>query len=225
MTKGVSEESLSRFSAVLGMALGEAERRPPIVDFANVRQKAEARRFTRVHALAAGVAAATALWIGTYFWQQLSEPARKLAEIQNRIHDAQAQTELYKKVTDQAAAVDRWLATDVNWLDELNSFAHHVRPQPLSAKEFPIANDSVITQLTLSRPPGTNPIGGRMDIQAVAKSPAAVASLEQRLRDKMHTVSTGGGKLDKSFPGYDWSFGLDVRVPSVAEQIAEAPKK
>ncbi len=223
--KGVAAESLGRFSSVLGMALNEADRRAPIVDFANVRRKSESRRFTRVHALAAGVAALVVLWFGGHVWHQLSDPAQKLAEIQGRIRDVQAQTQLYKNVTAQAAAVDHWLQTDVNWLDELDEFAKRVRPQPLAAKDFPVANDAVITQLTLIRPPGANPVGGRMDVQAVAKSPAAVASLEQRLRDPQHTVSTGGGKLEKGFPGYDWSFGLDVRVPASSDQPAEAPKK
>ena len=152
------------------------------------------------------------LFFGAHLWQQIAEPARELADLQARIREAQSQAELYKDVTAQAAAVDRWLATDVVWLDELEQFARRVRPQPLSAKDFHVANDAVITQLIMSKPPGNKAVGGRVDVQAVAKSPAAVAALEQRLRDATHTVSTGIGKLDKSFPGYDWSFGLEMRV-------------
>lgn len=223
--KGVAAESLGRFSAVLGMALNEADRRSPVIDFINVRKKTQARRFSRVHALAAATAAVMLLWIGAYFWKQLSDPARKVAELKADIRDIQAQTAMYKKVTEQSEAVDHWLATDVNWLDELNEFSHRVRPQPLAAKDYPVADDAVITQLTLIRPPGTNPSGGKMDVQAVAKSSAAVGSLEKRLRDSEHKVSTGGGKLEKSFPGYDWSFDLDVRVPPASDTVAEAPKK
>jgi Tfp pilus assembly PilM family ATPase len=223
--KGVSSESLGRYSAVLGMALNEADRRAPVVDFANVRRKATSRRFTRVHALAVATAAMLALWFAAHMWKQLSDPARKVAELQSQIRDVQAQTALYKKVTAESAAVDHWLATDVNWLDELNEFAHRMRPQPLAAKDFPVADDAAITQLTLLRPPGANPTGGRMDVQAVAKSSAAVTSLEKRLRDDRHKVSTGGGKLEKSFPGYDWSFDLDVRVPPASDTVAEVPKK
>lgn len=223
-TKGVDAESLGRFAAVLGMALNEADRRAPIVDFANVRRKAEVRRFSRVQMQVAAIAALLLLWGGFYAWRQFSEKAAELAELQNRIRDVQAQTNMYKKVTAQAEAVDHWLATDVNWLDELNEFAHRVRPQPLASKDFAVNDDAVITQLTLIKPPGANPVGGRMDVQAVAKSPAAVASLEQRLRDGKHTVSTGGGKLEKSIPSYDWSFGLDVRVPPASDQPVETPK-
>jgi hypothetical protein len=214
------------------MALGEADRRPPIVDFANVRRRREARRIGRVHVLAAATAGLAAVWFAAYLWRQLANPAQELADLKNQIREAQAQGESYKNVIAQASAIERWLATDVNWLDELNQFAHLVRPQPLSAKDFPVANDAVITQLTMQRPPGANPTGGKMYVQAVGKSPAAVAALEQRLRDGKHTVSTGGGKLEKGTPGYDWSFGLDVFVPAesassvVPQKPAEkAPQK
>ena len=209
-SKSLSPETLERFSAVLGMALTEADRQAPIIDFANVRRKQEARRFGRVHALAAAVAALVAVWFGFHMWQQYSEPGRELADLQNRIREVQSQADMYKNVTAQAAAVERWQATDVNWLDELHQFALRVRPQPLAAKDFPVADDAVITQLTMQRPPGQAAVGGKMDVQAVAKSPAAVAALEQRLRDDTRTVSTGGGKLEKTMPGYDWSFGLDA---------------
>jgi hypothetical protein len=207
------------------MALGEADRERPIVDFANVRRKIETSKFTRFHAQLAAVAALAALCVSWYLWWSYSQPARELAAIQRETNEVQLQADKYKGVIADAAAANHWLDTDVNWLDELNQFVHSVRPQPLSAKDFPVANDAVVTSLTLMRPPGNNASGGRMDITAVAKNPAAVAALETRLRDGVRTVSTGQGKLDKSVPGYDWSFGLDVRVPSAAETSAEAPKK
>jgi Tfp pilus assembly PilM family ATPase len=223
--KGVPPESLGRFASVLGMALGEADRQRPIVDFANVRKKAEARRFSRVHALAAAAVGVAALWFALYLWHQISEPTRQLADLQNRIHEAESQAEMYKDVTAQAATIERWAATDVNWLDELEQFARRVRPQPLTAKEFNVGSDAVMTQLTIRRATGANPSGGQMDFDGVAKGPDAVADLEQRLRDQKHRVSTGGGKQDKTMPGYNWSFGLQMKVPRPDETAAEAPKK
>lgn len=223
--KAVQPESLSRFAAVLGMALGEADRRPPIVDFANVRRKFESRRFTRQHGLAAAAVATVVLALGYLFWSQMTAPARELAAIQKETREVEAQADKFKTVTAQAEAVDRWLATDVVWLDELEQFARRVRPQPLTAKEFDVANDAVITQLTLHKQPGNKAVGGQVDVQAVAKNAAAVAALEQRLRDASHSVSTGTGKLDKAMPGYDWTFGLEMKVPPTPELPAEATKK
>jgi len=162
---------------------------------------------------------------GFFLWKQLSDPARELASLQQQIRDAEAQAETFKDTTAKAAAINRWVATDVNWLDELEQFARRVRPQPLSAKEFNAGSDAVMTQLTIRRATGANPSGGQMDFDGVAKNAAAVADLEQRLRDEHHRVSTGGGKVDKTIPGYDWSFGLQVKVPKPDETVAEAAKK
>ncbi len=223
-SKGVPAESLGRFAAVLGMALAEADRRPPIVDFANVRQRIEARRFGRVHALAVAAAAVAVLAFAVHLWRQISEPSREVAELQVRIHDLQTQADKYKTVTAQAALVDHWLATDVNWLDELEQLARRVRPKPLSAKDFAVASDAVMTQMTISRPTGPTAAGGHIDFQGVAKSPGAVADLEQRLRDEQHHVSTGIGKQDKTVPGYDWSFGLAVQVARPSDEASGAAK-
>jgi Tfp pilus assembly PilM family ATPase/Tfp pilus assembly protein PilN len=223
-SQNVPAESLGRFAAALGMAVSEAERRPPIVDFANVRKRVEVRRFSRVHILAAGVAAAAVLWFGAHVWQQISAPTRELAELQARIRDVESQAETYKDVTAQAAIVERWTATDVNWLDELEKTAKRVRPKPLADKDFPVANDTVLTQLRIFRPTGVDAAGGRLHLQGVARNSAAVRDLEDRLGDEKHRVIPGLGKTDKSIPGYDWSFDLEVRVPRPEEELAEAAK-
>jgi Tfp pilus assembly PilM family ATPase len=223
-SKGVPADSLGRFAALLGMAVSEMERRPPIVDFANVRRRVETRRFSRVHILAAAAAAAAVLWFAAHLWQQISEPARELAELQNRIREVESRAETYKDLTAQAAIVERWTATDVNWLDELEKTVKRVRPKPLAAKDFPAANDAVVTQLRINRPSGVGAAGGRLHIQGVAKNPGAVRDLEDRLGDEKRRVIPGPGKTDKAIPGYDWSFDLEVRVPHPEEELAEAAK-
>jgi hypothetical protein len=223
---GVPADSLSRFAAVLGMALGEADRRPPIVDFANVRRKAERRQFGRVHALAAAAAVIAVLAFATQSWRKLAEPARDLADIEAQIATLQTQVDKYEKITEQAASIERWLDTDVNWLDELEEFARRVRPKPLSDKEFPVDNDIVITQVTVSKAPGSGEIGGQLALQARAKSEPAVRDLEQRLRDGRHRVQPGSQKKDSTLPGYPQSTDLQIRVlPSTDEEstTAEGP--
>ncbi len=135
------------------------------------------------------------------------------------------QAEIYKDVTAQAALVERWSATDVNWLDELEQIAKRVRPKPLSAKDFPVDNDTVLTQLRIIRPTGVDAAGGRLELQGVAKNSAAVKDLEDRLSDEKHRVIPGLGKTDKSVPGYDWSFGLEVRVPRPDGELVEVAAK
>jgi hypothetical protein len=209
---GVAAESLGRFAAVLGMALTEADRRPPIVDFANVRRRAEPQRFTRTHALAAVAAAVALLGIALHFWINTASVARELADVQSEIQTLKPSKDQYDKITANATAIESWLDTDVNWLDEMEQFGRRLRPQPFSAKDYPVNDDVVLTNVTMYRPPGINAKGGRMDVNAVAKSPAAVDGLERRLSDERHVVRPGTGGADNTVSGYPWAFGLQIEV-------------
>ena len=209
---GVADENLARFAAAVGMALSEADRRPPIVDFANVRRRPEPQRFTRTHMLAAAAAAVFLLAIFVFFWRKSANVSNELADVRAEIAALEPTKDQYQKVTDSAESIERWLATDVNWLDELEQSARRVRPQPLTAKEFPVNDDVVLTQVTMHKPPGRDAAGGELDLRGVAKSSAAVLGLEERLRDEQHRVNPGLGEQDTSVPGYNWLFNLEVHV-------------
>jgi hypothetical protein len=209
---GVAPQDAGRLAAVLGLALAEADRRPPVIDFLHVRRRIEVTRFTRLHALAVATAAIILISFGIHLWRAATDASGELARISTETASLEKQSKQYAKVTAQAAAMERWLATDVNWLDELDRFSQKWRPQTLDAKDFSTAADALVTQLAAVRPPGNDAKGGRLDIQAVAKDTAAVATLEERLRGAGHRVATAGGKQDHTLPGYNWSFNLRMDV-------------
>jgi hypothetical protein len=209
---GVPNESLARFAAVLGMALTEADRRSPIIDFVNVRRKAEPQRFTRTHALAAGAAAVILLGFLAHWWFNSARLSRELAGVRSQIASLQSSKKQYDTITNNAMAIEDWLATDVNWLDEMEQFGRRLRPQPFSSKEFPVNDDVVVTQLSMLRPAGNQAVGGKMGLSAVAKTEAAIAALERRLDDDRHKVRPGIVGSDSSVNGYPWAFSLDVDV-------------
>jgi hypothetical protein len=219
---GVADSSLGRFAAVLGMALDEAERRMPVVDFLNPRRRVQAQRFGRVHTLATAAAALAVLAYGWHLWNQAAEPVRELAQVQAEIEKLQPLVAQYDVVTAQADAIERWLATDVNWLDELVEISQELRTEPLESKKFSVAGDVMLKQLTLSTPPGSDARGGLIDLDAVAKSASTVAEMEQRLRDEQHRVEFNGGKHDRSVPGYEWAFGIRVAVAPEEDALEEA---
>lgn len=219
-TQDMPGDARDRFAAPLGMSLNEADRRPPIIDFANVRKKAERRPFTRTHALAAAAVASVLLFFGAQLWQQIAGASGTLQMLNAEIADTESEAEGFDDEVKKAAAIDRWLATDVNWLDELEQFARRVRPKPLTDKEFPVDSDIVVTQITVTRPAGSDAEGGQLVLQAKAKSDAAVRDLEQRLRDEYHRVMPGSLQRDASVPGYPRSLDLVLRV---LPQDEEAP--
>ena len=181
-------------------------------------QRAAAARFGRQHILAAATAAVVVLGLGFQMWRQTVVPARELAGIQQEIKALELSVKQAEQVTAKAAAVESWLATDVTWLDGLNTLSQRLRPMPLAEKDFPVADDLVVTQLTFSRLTGNDLAVGRIDLLALAKSDSAVAALEKRLRDEQHQVSTGKLGRDKTVPGYESSFSLQVGLLSSPAQ-------
>jgi hypothetical protein len=82
-----------------------------------------------------------------------------------------------------------------------------------------------LTQVTINRSTGLEANGGRMDLQGSAKNAVAVKEIEDRLRDGKHHVTTGLEKQDKTIPGYDWSFGLAVRVERQDDPASQTSKR
>ncbi len=222
---GLAPDSIARFAAVIGMALGEADRRAPVVDFLNVRRRAAERKFTRQHALAAAAAGMAILFFLVIMWKRSHDLSAEIARINAEIAAQQNEfkTLQFDKTVADAASIEKWLATDVNWLDELDRLSNKWRPEPLDSKQYPVADDAVVTQLTAFRPPGNDAAGGRIAVQAVARTSQVVATLEARLRDKEHQVDTGGGKTDNSVPGYLWSFPLTIDVVPTEGDEGAAP--
>jgi hypothetical protein len=156
-------------------------------------------------------------------WRQTAAPARELADIEAQIAAMQQQVEPYEEITARAAAIESWLATDVNWLDEIEQLGQRVRPEPLTSKEFPVNDDVVVTQLIVSRAGGTDAVGGHADLQVKAKSDAAVRDLEQRLRATGHRVIPGGVQQDTTVPGYPRSTNLQLQVVPSEDDEPAAP--
>ncbi len=219
--QGLPAGSLARFAAVLGMALCEADHRPPIVDFVNVRRRAARRRFGRIHALAAAAAAVALLGFTFHLWRQSTGPVRELARIRSQIKDLEPWVKQADQMTAKAAAVERWLGSDVTWLDGLDTLSQRLRPKLLSEKDFPVSEDLVATQLIVAKPPANDPTAGRVDLRAIAKNSAAVTPIERRVRDAEHQVSSGQGRANTTtVPGYEWEFTLRVGVVPPSEKGA-----
>lgn len=216
----VPDESLLRFAAVLGMATGEADRRPPIVDFLNVRKRVVERRFTRTHVIAGAGAVAAVLMAGFYLWNQGAALDRRLAEIRRQIGERKQSVELAEKVLKEADAIDRWLATDVTWLDTLDLLSKRMRPEAMNSKDFPVDTDVVAAQLTMFRPPHNEAAVGRIDLKLKGKSAASMEALEKRVRDSRHQVSTSGWQSDRSLAGYEGAFDLNVSIMPPSEEAA-----
>ncbi|MEX2317776.1 MAG: hypothetical protein WD669_11530 [Pirellulales bacterium] len=229
----VPAESLARFSAVLGMAQAEADRRSPIVDFLNVRRRAEKQRFSRQHAQLATAAALLFLVLFGFLWWRQHVVVAKLAKAREQLAQAKEQRTEIAEQAAQANAVEKWLLTDVNWLDEFETLSRRLRPTPLprtplenEKNPFPANRDVVVRALNFTHPgdtrDGKGAAGGVIKMaQALAKdNNPSIRAVEDRLRSdgRLDVTPFGVKPAGNLMPGYGFAFDLTINVPPPDER-------
>jgi hypothetical protein len=207
-----------RFAPALGLALDLADGDRPVLDFLHPRRPVERARIERVHILAA---AAAVVLVGLFAWwlyDQLAGTAAELAELRRETEERQQIVDQFANVEKQADEIAAWLATDVNWLDELERLSRQWRPEPLDAEEFPAQTDAVMTLLTVKSGSGTSEELGQMTITAAGRSETIIPPLERRLRDQTHRVTNRVIEPDEAVPGYPARFEMDIDILPAAEE-------
>jgi len=192
-------EHPGRFAPLLGMLAAEAEGREPTIDFLHPRRPPEPVKRRRWY-VAAAVAAAVVVF-GFLVYRQL-ERNDLAAEIDVLESELDKWGDLEKRamsVENDAAAVERWAAGDVVWLDELAD---------LSAKAPP-AREVMLTEMKLD---SLLTGGGQVQLKGLAQDAPTIQAVEQRLRDAHHTVETGESSQNDSQPHYSWWFSARLTV-------------
>jgi hypothetical protein len=112
--------------------------------------------------------------------------------------------------SDQAAEIQKWLAGDINWLDELAD---------LSTKAPP-AQDIMFTNFTTPNDPFRHT--SKMHLDAVARTSDIVDQLNRALRDDNHQVTPNGVQQgnEKQYP---WEFKLDVQIDPSKNLVTATP--
>lgn len=211
--------AIAEAAGVVGVALDEAEKQTPVVDLLHARRAQVDPAPRRRQALMAGLAASLVLAIAWFGYRSLARYEDQTAELRERIAQENKAVEEMRDELDQVAAIDRWLADDVNWLDELEQLSRRMRPEPLSTKEFPEEEDVMLTLFTASAAPGRLSRGGTIALDAVAREASASTRLEQRLSDDSRQVEQGS--LDQSGDGkYVWRLKPTVRITPPEEEDA-----
>jgi len=211
-------EAMKVAAGVAGAALDEADKTKPAIDLLHPRQATIDRTPLRRKLTYAGVAAAcVALVVGQAYWS-LASLERETSNLNASIGVIDKSLEEDEPHLARAAAVENWLETDMNWLDELEQLSRQVRPQPLTAKDFPASDDVMLTQLLAGASSGRNTAGGTLRLDAVAPNANAPTALEQRLRGPGREVTQGS--LDQSGQGsYRWRFKPSIKLKPSPQEV------
>ena len=131
--------------------------------------------------------------------QVVSQASNNNASLKLALDNVQKQLESMQTKMEVVDYYDKWITDDVNWLDELRELS----------QKFPERSSMQVKTMILST--GTTS-DGVISMSVRAKDNSAIASLEQRVRDKNHQIRTNQlsqSESDKEFP---WQFEASVML-------------
>lgn len=205
-------DAAGRLSGVIGAALDLHKESAAAIDFLHPRQPTKDTSGKRRQILLAAAAAASVLlgigWCYTRLWSLDNEVAAK----RDAIREQQKKAEELQPTRDRADAIDRWLATDVDWLDEIERLGRKLRPVPLTQEPYPADSDVYLRALDATPNTARNASGGRIDMTTASKTPYSYDEIEQGLRDDEHSVETSVSSLSTSGDEYRWEAKTTLRV-------------
>ncbi len=185
------------------------------IDFVNPKKRSEAPSQRRTYLLAAAAAVVCLLgplWMFYSHVAAISEQAR-LLEVEQRLVEERAES-LAPQV-ERSTSIDNWRATDIIWLDELQTLSARIRPLPLDAKDYVESQDAMAEQITFKRKPGDRSAGGEIQVVVTAREWSTFSEIESRLRDANHTVVPTSADFDAQNVPYSWKSTavIDVAPP------------
>ena len=123
----------------------------------------------------------------------------EIADLKATIAANQKNLEVAQRDIENEAAISEFLQGDITWLDELLWLS----------QTFPDAEDALIKTLSFN---ASSKQGGRMDLDAFARTGDTIGRAEAVLRDDRHEVQTDGSQEDSSKKGYYHSFRERILV-------------
>jgi Tfp pilus assembly PilM family ATPase/outer membrane murein-binding lipoprotein Lpp len=197
-----ADESLSKSPGCLAPLVGalwdEATATAPALDFLHPRRRPEPPSRRNTYALAGLAAAMLVLLVIVLGWLKGDQLTNDVRNLQRQIEGMKKDSE-QAAITEKAAGdVEKWMADEVNWLNEL---------QWLSQR-FPPADEAILTGLKLN----VNSGRAEMTLDGFARDVETVTKLDQALRDPPHSLA--GKSKDKSDakPPYGVQFRSSVLI-------------
>lgn len=203
---GPVAEHTGRMAPLIGLIAADAAAEATggqsalLIDFLNPRKTIEVEQDNRLW-IATGIgAAAVVTLLGFLAWSSLNSKNAQIADRRQQLAElrptvANAETSIAR--TEQ---VDQFLDGSVLWLDQLERLA----------RRMPSSDRAIVKSMTgnsLAREGG-----GRLSLQAAAKSPVVVDEMESALRDEEHSVSGTGANDLGDREAYRWGFAQSVSV-------------
>ena len=187
-----------RFAPLLGALLDELLQTPHGIDFLHPRRRPEAVGRRNTYALAGLAAATLVLAVFWYGWLQSRSLEREIRRLKVESAGLQKKITALSEEKKAADAIEKWTATEVVWLDELQWLA----------ESFPPAQEAMLTQLQLAS--GID--GGEMNMDGVVRDVQTIETMASDLRDDSHYVVGRDKSEQRSQEPYSIRFASSLYV-------------
>lgn len=191
-------EPRGRFAAVLGMLVNELAEESQAFDFLHPRQRPEPPNRRNTYALAGVAAGLLVLLVLLAAWYQRSEGYDAVRQLQADSKALDKKVKQADVLVKKAEEVDKWLAEEIVWLDELRWLS----------ERFPPAQDAMLTQLKMT----ISNEQGEMSLDGLARNVDAVKRLDGGLHDDRHRMAGKTKGEHKSGSSYTLQFRSSLSV-------------
>lgn len=201
-TTSTSSDLHHRLAPLAGGLLDEAEGIAPAFDFLHPRKRRPPPNRRRQTLIGGAIAASLVLAGYGFVSSRLSALDRELAGLRTQSSQLGPLVKEAEEVQRRAAEVEKWLQTDVVWIDEMRRLA----------EKMPPARELMLTQFRAA----AHPQGGEMQLTGMLADTAAGDALESALRDERHKVEGRGRRHDTTNSKYPWRFQTSIVVQNGA---------
>jgi hypothetical protein len=195
------------------MLLDEAGGATHAIDFLHPRKKPEPVNTRRRNLLITATVAVAALAAVLLVLIQIEQRDSEILQLKSQIGSMKSKVVQAEKQKQNTAAVQEFLDSDINWLDELRNLS----------QRLPSADDMLVTQLNV----GTRmPSGGEINIDGFTRTSEQIKEIQHRLRADDRKVISKGGHDDprRAKEKLRWRFDETVLVePGSAKPPANGP--
>jgi hypothetical protein len=204
-------DSPERFASLIGATLQAARGESSAIDFCNPKKRPEP---VGQRQLLTGIVAAVlflVIVIVGYGWYSRSVVSAETRTLLLRINHLKSTAAAVGEQRSQLTEIDKWLADDVNWFEQLDWLSRNV----------PGSRDVILSDLNIS---ANN--GGSMTLKTLVRDSSIFAPMEAKLRDEKHLVKPGEKGEQKGSPFYSYRYNLSIFLTKAAAAAAttEPPK-
>ncbi|MCO8121977.1 hypothetical protein NHH03_09535 [Stieleria sp. TO1_6] len=198
MDRSALPDHIGRLAPLVGLLSSDENAPETLIDFLNPRERVEAEtnRLRQVLMIAGPIAAV--LLVGFLFYRQFASWDRKIAAVNDEIQLLVPSGEAADESLARTELIDKFMDSDVNWLDEIRRFAIKAPPSDKLIVETLYASANVNTRDSNG--------GGTLRVTGLVTDTDVIDTMEAALRDETHGVVGKGSQAQKSEDAYRWDF-------------------